>query len=195
MSEEIEKGAKVERWEVNLDNPSAALRQVGVLMTAESQRAFKEHKLGDKVWEPRAPVNVFGIIADFAAGKKEPPARRFEQRPALRDTGRLAQSISYRLQGTSIVEVGSNLPYAGVQHAGGAVKSETITQDVRRLLYAWIKGKGRKWRGRLGWLLNKKFEGKQLEGKVPARPIVGITKQTIEDVKEVVGVKIMEAGR
>lgn len=193
MSEEIEKGAKIERWENNLDNPSAALKQVGILMTAESQRAFKEQKLGDKAWEPRAPVNVFGILADFAAGKKEPPARRFEQRPALRDTGRLAASISYKLQGTNIVEVGSNLPYAGVHQHGGPVKSETITPDVRRLLWGWLKGKGRKWRGRLGWLLNKKFEGKQLEGKVPARPIVAITKQTIEDVKEVVGVKIMEA--
>lgn len=193
MPAEFEKGAKVERWERNLANPAAALKQVGVLMVAESQQAFRDQKLGADVWEPRRPINVPGIIADFAAGKKAPAARRFETRPALKDTGRLAASIAFKVTGTQVVEVGSNLPYAGVHQHGGESETLPITQDVRKLMAAWLRGPGRKYRTQLGWLLNKKFAGTKLKTKIRKRPIVGITKQTLEDVQEVVGVKIMEA--
>jgi len=192
MPAEFERGAKIERWERNLDRPEAALRQVGALMVAESQRSFRDQKFGEDTWQPRAPVNVFGIIADFAAGRKTPPQRRFESRPALRDTGRLSASIAWKLVGADVVEVGSSLPYAGVQHAGGEVESQTIDEKVRTALSAWLKGSGSKYRTRLGWILNRKFAGKKLKQKVPARHIVGITKQTIEDVKIAVGVRIME---
>ena len=190
---DFEKGAKIERWEKNLDSPDVALRQVGALMVAESQRSFRDQKFGEDAWAPRGKINVFGIIADFYEGKKSPPARRFESRPVLRDTGRLAASISFRMAGVDIVEVGSNLPYAPVLHHGGEIESKPINEQVRTALNEWLKSKGRPYRKQLGWLLNKKYEGKTLKGKVPPRPIVGITKQTIEDVKEAVAVKIMEA--
>ncbi len=189
----FKKGAKVKRWEKNLDNPQAALKQIGALMTAESQRAFKDQKFGKEPWQPRGQVNVFGIIADFHAGKRTPPARRFETRPALRDTGRLSASIAFKLLGSKVVEVGSNLPYAGVHHTGGEVESEPITESVQRLLGNWLKNKGSEFKNRLGVLLNKKLRGTTLKMDVPERPIVGITKQTLKDVQEAVGVKIMEA--
>ena len=189
----FKKGAKVKRWEKNLDNPQAALKQIGALMTAESQRAFKDQKFGKEPWQPRGQVNVFGIIADFHAGKRTPPARRFETRPALRDTGRLSASIAFKLLGSKVVEVGSNLPYAGVHHTGGEVESEPITESVQRLLGNWLKNKGSEFKSRLGFLLNKKLRGTTLKMDVPERPIVGITKQTLKDVQEAVGVKIMEA--
>lgn len=193
MPVEFEKGDKLERIEKHLDRPDVALTQIGALMVAESQRAFREQKFGDKVWQPRRVPNLFGIIADFAAGKREPPARRFESRPALQDTGRLLQSIAWRLVNTTTVEVGSTLPYAGTLHTGGEVESEPITEQVRTLLNAWLKGKGSAYRRKLGWVLNKKFAGKTLTAKVSARPIVGITRETYADVLEVVGVRIMEA--
>lgn len=188
----FDKGAKIERWEEHLRSPTDALKQIGTIMVAESQEAFRDQKLGDKPWDARAPVNVFGIIADFHAGKK-PPARRFESRPALKDTGRLAASIAHKLVGTDVVEVGSNLPYAAVQHHGGEVESLPINEQVRTALAAWLKGAGKQHKKALGWLLNKKFKGQKLKQKVPARPFVAITKQTLEDVREIVGVKIMEA--
>ena len=193
MPAEFEKGAKIERWERNLSNPQAALKQVGAMMVAESQRAFVNQKIGDKSWDARAPINVLGIIADFAAGKKTPPSRRFENRPALRDTGRLAASITFRVIGAGdVVEVGSNLPYAAVHHRGGTVESKPITEQVRTALNDFLKGKGKQYRKRLGWLLNRKFAGKTLKQKVPARPIVAITDQTIADTREAVGVRIFE---
>jgi len=188
----FKKGAKIERWESNLDDPRVALKQVGVLMVAESQRSFRDQKHGRDKWEPRAPVNVYGIIADFAKGSK-PPARRFENSKTLRDTGRLSASIAFRVLGRKAVEVGSNLEYAAVLHHGGKIESETITPEVQKSLGKWLKTKkGVGFKDQLGWLLNKKFTDTKLTGEVPARPFVGITKQTINDVLATVKVAIME---
>jgi len=187
----FQKGAKMERWESNLDDPRRALKHIGALMVAESQRSFREQQHGKDKWEPRAPVNVYGIISDFAKGST-PPARRFERRPVLRDTGRLSSSISFKVLGNTAVEVGTNLPYAGVLQHGGAIESEPITGAVRRALWKWLKPKDSDLKAQLGFLLNKNFRDETLKGEVPARPFVGITEATREDVREVVGVEIME---
>jgi phage gpG-like protein len=92
-----------------------------------------------------------------------------------------------------VVEVGSNLPYAGIHHSGGESESLPITQDVQERLWDWLRNKGAELKKRLGWLLNAKFRDQTLKMQVPERPIVGITAQTIADVREVVCVEIMEA--
>lgn len=185
-------GAKIQRIQRRLASPEAALKQIGAMMTAESQGAFREQAFGGKEWEPRNFVNVFGILADFAAGKKAPPARRFERRPALRDTGRLAASIAWRIVSTDTVEIGTNLDYAAVHQKGGEVRSATITEAVRTALNNWLKGRGKRFRAELGWLLNRKFAGQQLEADVPARPFVGVTKRSMRDIRATIGTKIME---
>lgn len=187
----FKKGAKIERMEKALQNPKKALKQIGVLMVAESQGAFRDQQHGRSKWASRAPVNVYGIISDFAKGGK-PPARRFQTRPALKDTGRLSNSISFKINGNTTVEVGTNLDYAGVHQFGGKIESEPITKSLRRMLWKWLKPKDTSLKSSLGWLLNKKFIGETLKGEVPARPFVGISKSTIADVREVVGVEIFE---
>lgn len=190
---EFDRGAKVRRWEKALENPHAALKQIGLLMVSESQRAFRDQKFGGKTWKERRNPNVFGIIADFAAGKSKPPARRFESRPAGRDTGALASSIAYKIVSADTVEVGSNLAYAGKIHAGGKTESEKITKSVQESIWRWLKGSGKAYKKRLGWLLNPKFTDKTLTANLPARPFVGLTKQTQKDVRRVIGAVLMEA--
>ena len=187
----FEKGAKMERIEAKLDKPTVALEQIGILMVAESQRAFKDQQHGEAKWSERAPVNVFGIIADFTEGKRAPPKRRFQSTPALRDTGRLAKSIAFAVKG-KIVEVGTNLDYAAVHQTGGKVFSKTITGKVRQLLWRWLKKQDAAVKKQVGFVLNKKFKGKKIEATVPARPFVGVTKKTIKTVEKLVGVHIME---
>lgn len=190
---QFEAGAKVDRIEAALLRPQAALKQIGAMMVAESQQAFKQQSFGETRWEPRAPVNVYGIIADFAEGKKKPPERRFQDRPALRDTGRLSASIAWQIVASDTVEVGTNLDYAQVLQAGGRIQSKKITGSVRKALWMWLKKQKPELKSKLGFLLNKKFKDKQLTGTVKARPFVGLTQQTIEDVDEIIGVRIMEA--
>jgi len=187
----FKKGAKMERWEKKLDNPQAALKQIGALIVSESSKAFREQQHGENKWKPRAPVNVYGIISDFAKGGK-PPARRFDNSKTLIDSGRLSGSIAPKITGRNSVVVGSNLSYAGTMHYGGAIESEEITPEVQSGLQRWLKSKPESMKKSLGWLLNKKFTGKTLKGEVPARPFVGITKTTIADIRTEVGVEIME---
>lgn len=187
----FKKGAKIERWERNLDNPEAALKQIGALMVAESMAAFREQRFGKVAWKERGTPNVFGIIKDFHEGR-EPPQRRFESRPALMDTGRLARSIAFVVLSRDTVEVGSPLAYAVKHHRGGEVESEKITEKVQKALGEWLKDQGGDLRKRLGFLLNAKFRDQTLKMEVPARPIVGVTRSTIRDAKEAIGVRIFE---
>lgn len=189
----FKKGAKLRRWEKNFDDPRRALKQIGALAVSESQLAFRDQKFDGEAWPPRSDVNVFGIIADFAQGRRSPPARRFQRRPALRDTGRLAASVSFRIVGSKVVEIGSNLSYAAKHQAGGETESETITKKVRRLLWLWLRNRGVELRRRLGWLLNRKFLDQRIKGEVPQRRFVGITRTLRRDAVRVVGVEIMEA--
>lgn len=186
-------GAKLQRIQSNLLDPAVALKQIGALLTAESIGAFKAQKFGEKKWDERGSPNVFGILADFAAGKKEPPKRRFEKRPVMRDTGRLASSISWRVVG-DVVEVGTTVEYAAKLHFGGEVESVKITATIQNALAVWLK-KSRKARDAgLGWLLNRKFTGTRLKQTLVARPFVGLTKQGKRDIREVIGALVMEAG-
>lgn len=192
---EFDRGDKIRGWEKRLDNPDKALKQIGALMVAESEYAFREQGMHDKRWPERAEVNVFGIIADLTLeGRNTPPKRRFDSRPALKDTGRLARSIAFRVVSTNAVEVGTNLEYAAVHNFGGTVESKPITETVQKKLAKWLRGKGAKYRDKLGFLLSEKMRGEKLEMDVPKRQFVGITKQTIQDVAEAVGAHIFGAG-
>ena len=91
---------------------------------------------------------------------------------------------------TLFVEVGSKLSYAGILHHGGPIKSDPIG-PIREALSEWLSGAGKSARKQLGFLFADKFRG-GLKGKVEARPFVGVTKQTLDDVEEVIGVTIME---
>jgi phage gpG-like protein len=185
------KGGKIERIEKRLDDPAKILAKIGVAMVAESQRAFKAQRFGRDQWEPRAPVNVFGILSDFAAGKTKPPARRLEQRPALRDTGRLASSIAYQVRGDT-VEVGTSVEYAAVHQEGGETESVPVNAQVRRALWKWLKTQSTQVKRQIGWVLNKKFRDQRLKQRVPARPFIGVTAETRVFVRKIVGVEIAE---
>lgn len=190
---DVDPGDKLRRVESTLANPTRVLTQIGALMVADSQQAFVDQKWEGKPWKPRSVPNIFGLIADFAAGKK-PPARRFEARPALRDTGRLAASIAFRVAGNA-TEVGTNLPYAATLNDGGEVESEKITEQVQEALWKFLKGPGKPWQKRLGWLLNKKYRNTKLKQKVEPRQFVGLTPQLVEDIRETIGAEIAQSLR
>jgi phage gpG-like protein len=191
MASNWEKGAKLERMERALANPVAALRQIGALMVGETQATFRNQGLGAQRWPPRHVPNVFGILADFHAGRT-PPARRFQPAPVLRDTGRLSGSIAYELMGRMSVRAGTNIDYAEVHQHGGRVESVAIDSQVRSRLWAWLRRRPRALRKQLGWLLNKKFRDRRLSMTVPARPFVGVTADTVRAVEQIVGVTILE---
>ena len=73
---------------------------LGALALAYAQQAFDRQALGAEQWAARYPkqqgakVNVAGVVADFLEGKKNPPDRRFQDRPAGIDKGLLRRSLT-----------------------------------------------------------------------------------------------------
>lgn len=172
---------------------NGALKQIGAMVVAEAQLAFRTQKWGGKAWKPRSVPNVMGIIADFYEGKAEPPKRRFEPRPALKDTGRLANTLAWRVKSSQTVEIGSNLPYAAAHQFGKQVTSKPITANVQQLLAEWLKKKANaKYRSKLGWLLNEKYRDQKLVRNMPKRQFLGLTKQLREDIAEITGIRVTE---
>lgn len=185
-------GDKYRLWLKNIQDPQRAIKQIGVIMEAESAEAFRNQKHGKTSWKPRGEINIYGIIADFAKGARNPPARRFETTPVLIDTGHLRQSIKANPVGKFAVKIGSNVEYAPVHQLGGDIESEKITETVQSALSNWLKRKSdANLTEKLGWLLSKRMTDKTLTGTVPARPFIGITKQTIDDVREILGISIL----
>ena len=190
------KGAKMERFEAAMRDPEKALKRIGVLMQAETMQAFEDQEFGGEAWEPRAEPGVFGILADFKAGASAPPARRFETRPALKDTGELANRVAFTTTTKSVTIgwTGELKERARVHHTGDNIESVEMTGEIRRRLWKWLKGQDAGKKRSLGRLLNKVWlpDGTTLKGKVPKRTLVGITATTREYVREAVGVELFE---
>lgn len=121
-------------------------RQVGAILVAKAQKCFIDQRGSDgRPWPARAVPNVYGIIADLHAGIN-PPARRFQARPAGMDNGfrgGLVGSIRAHLTSVDTVEVGVSGPaheYADKINDGGETESEVIDEKVRSGLYKFLYG-------------------------------------------------------
>lgn len=222
-TEAFQEGGRLRILRGIFEDPRSILTAIGALVVKQSQRAFREQKMGKTAWKSRGETgmnpNWPAIIADFASGRASPPERRFQDSPVLMDTGMLKKSVTFRLAGRDVVEVGSNLPYAGVLHAGGESKTAALTKSVQDRIQDWMdravgrakKARGRKWgvgttpkqmardskavqggdrAQKLRWLLSPRLTGQQLTVRHPARPIVGVPENLAAEIEREVGVKV-----
>ncbi len=130
-----------------LQNPQRVMKQVGFVVLADAQKAFKEQRLGEFKWPQRYPrqskpfINIAGVVGDFLAGRKNPPARRFDPRPANIDTGMTLRSLTpgraVTVQGY-VVTVGTTVPQAPKLQWGG-ISKQRITQKVKDSLGDWFR--------------------------------------------------------
>lgn len=186
-------GDKLQRIAKRSAKPVAALKIAGTYVASENRRSFDRQKFGRKQWDKRATPNVFGLLADFAKGRNAPPARRFSNSPALVDTGRLRGSIAWRIAGPRTVEIGSNLDYAALHNFGGETESVPLTKAVQTNLSRWLRGKGKQWASRLGYLTAPSRRGTTLKSKVPARQFIGITAPMQKEILQLAGAAVFEA--
>ncbi len=131
-----------------LERPEKLLKLFGFAAASEAQKSFDRQGLNyANEWPVRYPtmeppvVNVAGALADLAKGPTIKP-HRFENRPAVIDTGTLRRSLSpggcVKIMGTFAVEVGTVLPYGSMQQFGGE-HDIPITQTQKDNLRAWYK--------------------------------------------------------
>ena len=176
-------GRKFNRVLSRTEQVRPVLLKWGILGVEASQTAFRDQRYGKDIWRARAVPNVYGLISDFADGR-QPPNRRMQSKPALRDTGTLMRSINYQIRGTS-VKIGTSVRYARVLDEFGPIESRKITKKVQRRAKKWLATKSDAVRKKLQWLTNPENEGTEAQGEVEPRPFVGATPELVAQFQRV----------
>lgn len=165
-----------------LAHPDALLLEIGEIVAEDCRAAFEKQRLGDIAWPERYPrqrgptINIAGALQDFIDGAREPKANRFQNRPALIDSGDLSQSIHARLSGAHAVTIYTDDPHAYTQHHGLETE-QSYGGEVRRRISDWLDGKP-EYRQSMERLLHKSVH----RTKVNMRPIIGITDEARERI-------------
>jgi phage gpG-like protein len=203
----FESGSAIRALEDALENPRALLEDIGRLMVTKTERAFREQRRGEEDWPPRMVPNVPGIVADLAAGRN-PPSRRFDERPAGVDTRNLARSISFEVTDGLTVEFGTTVPYAGAVQEGGERRIE-VTDTVRANLTKYLRrqrgvakrpakgerGERNKRDAEISKGLGFLFSVDQITVDAQPRPFVMVTDEDVIEISELVARRISDRGR
>ncbi len=160
-----------------LEDTRGVLDGIGALMQQKATEAFRRQGRGQELWRPRGVPNVAGIVGDLNRGGF-PKARRFDPRPALVDTGRLRNSITWKVaaDGQSVT-VGTSVPYA-VRHNEGLPSEVTLTPAGREQLSRWLRRDRRARDLGLGWL----FSQPTFTVRVPERRFLEVTREDRDEV-------------
>lgn len=192
------------------------MKGLGGLALSYAQQAFDRQALGSEQWAARYPkqtgakVNIAGVVSDFLAGKRTPPERRFQDRPAGIDTGLLRRSLTpskaLKTHGF-MVEVGSAQQNASAVQFG-ARQEQHLTKSFVELLAAWMKkSRGNIKRAKkvsqpitakdaaiqkLGFLFGLAKKGKPLVTQSGARPYLGVTNELEDKLIALITEEFME---
>jgi phage gpG-like protein len=173
-----------------VQNPVRALTQIGRMITSRSKKAFPEQRRFGEAWAPRMNPNIPGIISDLGRGVTV-KARRFQERPAVMDTGRLMASIDWVIVEPTVVQIGTNLQYASDQQFGGS-REIFISGTVRRNARSWLLRSSLPAHivSALWWITKSHV----FRFAILARPFIGVDDQDMADIQEVVRINIFHAG-
>lgn len=154
---------QIQKLREQLKDPSAPLangkplmKQIGILGVAASQKAFRLQALGNLKWEARYPnqkrpkFNIAGALMDWKSGRANPKPNRFQDRPALFDTGSLKNKLSYIVYGPLAVKWGSPQQYASLHQEGGEVEigyDDATAKRISEWLYKKAPQKGKMFTG------------------------------------------------
>lgn len=187
-----------EKIETAAKDTTPLMKQIGALNVEASQNAFNEQKFGKFKWPERYPnqrapkLNVAGALSDFNAGKKNPKPIRFEDRPALMDTGHLQQSITFQVLNSTTEETGTTKPYANLHQQGGK-STQPVTNTAKEGIADWLwtpstsKGpiflrKFRKGRAEYAKHLVPLLFKSSLVTNVNKRPFIGMTDELMNNI-------------
>lgn len=196
-----------------LANGKPLMKQIGILGVAASQKAFRMQALGDIKWEPRYPkqappkFNIAGALMDWKSGRANPKPNRFQDRPALFDTGTMKDKLSYTVSGPLAVKWGSPQEYAALHQEGGEVTipyDDATAKRISEWLYKKAPQKGKMFTGVLrtnrqptGHSGTKKrneyakhvrplINSRVWEQNIIARPFVGVTLELELDINRTI---------
>ncbi len=121
-----------------IEDVRPALKRMGAIMLATSQKAFADQAYGPERWperyegQPDPFISVAGALSDLKRDQKIKD-RRFDRRPALVDTGILRNSLTFGVKGKRSVSVGTTDPKAP-KHLFGQTSKQQVTDIARKRL-------------------------------------------------------------
>lgn len=160
---------------------------MGAFAVSSVQRnIFEQTDVDGKKFPERYPgmadpkVNIAGFLRDLIEGR-EPPKRRFQDRPVLQGTGDLVRSIQSKATKDG-AEVGSSLPDIAARQNFGLPEFIAIAQYVRDSLTTWLEANDpddtKGFRKRLGFI----FGILVMESRPIARKFIGVNENLEKDL-------------
>jgi len=142
------------------------LNQIGEALSETTKQRFATSQAPDgSTWAPNSPVTVDRLLDKFSGSRKKDgslskrgAARAGRKQPLIGESKRLGDEIFHQVIGAG-VEIGSGLPYAGVQQFGAAKGAFGSTS----------RGSPIPW------------------GDIPARPFVGLSDADRGIVEDILG--------
>lgn len=211
---------KIRKLRGQLKDPSAPLangmplmKRIGLLGVAASQKAFRLQALDEIKWEPRYPnqktpkFNIAGALMDWKSGRPNPKPNRFQDRPALFDTGSLKGKLTYMVSGALAVKWGSPQQYASLHQEGGEVAipyDDATAKRIAEWLYKKAPQKkkmftgvlrtnkvktglyGEKTRDQYAKHVRPLINSRVWEQNIIARPFVGVTLELELDINRTI---------
>lgn len=119
--------SEIERLMQRIGEPTPLQRAIGITLVASTKRRFTESRAPDgSTWRPLSPYTI--------RRRRRGRGRRRSAKPLL-DTGRLRNSITYRVAG-EVLYVGTNVEYAGIHQFGarGAGRHHRVVIPARPFL-------------------------------------------------------------
>jgi len=150
------------------------MNQAGLYMMRETEKNFRSQKSPDgSAWSP---------LADSTQAKRRKWKKSQHSNRTLQDTGTLMNSLINQSHSNAIfrvsqhsVELGTNVPYAGVHQFGGSTGAFTIKPKNKKAL---------RWMGVNGHFVfarSVKHPGFQ----IPARPFLGINEKNQDAINRI----------
>lgn len=134
-------------------------------------------------WARRMTPNVPAVVASLNKSATPKP-QHLRPGPALWDTGRLRNSITFKATKDSLT-IGTSVPYAETMQFGGTTHhtlTETGKVALTRFLGSAAGAEYRKGDANLGWL----FEQPSFDVEVAPRKFIEITDEDKADVAEII---------
>jgi len=176
---ELDPVGRIQALSDALEDLTEPMTEAGALLLARTQSGFRTQ--GRTVpWARRMTPNVPAVVESLNRGAT-PKQRHLRPGPALINTGRLRNSITFRATKDS-VSIGTSVPYAATMQFGGTTR-HSLTPTGREALTGFLRSAaGVEYREMLGWL----FSQPDFEVEVEPREFIEITDQDRADVARIV---------
>lgn len=153
-----------------------------------SEQAFEQQGLHKKgAWRKPSPVNFTGIFADANENREIPERRIDPARPALVNTGLARRSITFEVESSDSVRIGTSLEYMRLHQEGGhdTILKTNDKKAFKDIIDRFMKAYGGRLTEYQKQVIRNMISTERWEYGVPKREFLGYSAQRgVELIKD-----------